>query len=141
MGRQRADVLAAEGDAAGARRQPGDGAQQCRLAGAVRAENRHQFAFGDAKGGGLQRLDVAVMRRQLIDVQQERGGGHPLSLDRNELGVVDARHHIGVLDDADMLLGSEGKCGEGALIGRQVFDGLAHGGPLDGLRGLDGFGD
>jgi len=47
----------------------GDRLERGGLAGAVGADQRHQFAFADFQRYALDRLDAAVSNAQLFDVQ------------------------------------------------------------------------
>ena len=65
------DLLALEADRALARRgQPGDRAQRGRLAGAVGADQRHDLALLHRQRDALERLDVAVVGVDVLDLEQ-----------------------------------------------------------------------
>ena len=67
------DVPSAKRDGSAARMiEPVDRAQRRRLAGAVRADQGHDLALVDVEGDSLQRLNGAVERLDVLDLEQRR---------------------------------------------------------------------
>src|SRR5918993_4874775 len=73
MGRFIADQLPVQTDGAGSwSEQAGDGLQSRRLAGAVRTDQGNDLTLVDVKRDAFERLDVAVVRSDVLNVEHGR---------------------------------------------------------------------
>src|SRR5690606_7568895 len=74
VGAHASGIVPGKGDLARlGRDQATEGAHQRRLAGAVRAEDGHDFLFLHVQGNALEGLDVAVVDVQVFDLEQRCG--------------------------------------------------------------------
>ena len=107
VGRERADVPSLEEEAGPSPAVSSrDGAQQRRLPGPVRPEHGDELALADRQARGLQRVDPAVMGRELARFEQRlrgrrRSRGRHGRLDRRSVLRLSLGDQLAVAHDAD----------------------------------------